>query len=256
MTNTLIPTTVIPTTIILVRHGNTFESDQVPYYVGSRTDLPLTARGEQQAKEVAQELSRRSLWPNVVYSGGLIRQRRTAEIIVQTIATQIAIPLATTATSINIAPCLSELDLGAWEGMTTDKVKQCYPTEYEAWERDSTWPQGIFLERKEERLLQLRDWLSQLESESGEFNNVVLAVTSNGVLRLLYELMTTMGTTSMPDVENLAQNVRKKVDNSLCPAHTIHKAKVGTGCLCLVTLNAGRIVLREWNTRPKTTAGQ
>lgn len=252
--------TIIPTTIIFVRHGNTFESDQVPYYVGSKTDLPLTARGEQQAKEVAQELSRRSLRPNIFFSGGLIRQRRTAEIVAQTIAGHTDSPT----TAIKIAPCLSELDLGAWEGMTTDKVKQCYPAEYEAWERDSTWPQGIFLESKEERLQQLRDWLGKLESLSIEGENVVLAVTSNGVLRLLYELIIAMGDTSKQDIENIGENIGENIRENVLKrigegqpiTNQPANRKVGTGCFCIATLKAGRVVLREWNIRPPTLARQ
>ncbi len=268
MTTNIIPATIIPTTIILVRHGNTFESDQLPYYVGRKTDLPLTARGEQQAKEVAQELSRRSLRPSVFFSGELIRQQRTAEIIAQAMATQTNTPTP----SINIAPCLSELDLGAWEGMTTDKVKQYYPAEYEAWECDSTWPQGIFLESKENRLLQLRDWLHKFVSDGNESpnissqniksENVVLAVTSNGVLRLLYELIETTCSTREQDTTNAGNNTGDNVRNRITEPIKNHQVnrKVGTGCFCIATLTADStadsMVLREWNTRPPTLARQ
>ena len=39
-----------PTRLIIARHGNTFDAGDIPTRVGRRTDLPLVASGEAQAK--------------------------------------------------------------------------------------------------------------------------------------------------------------------------------------------------------------
>ena len=39
---------------IVVRHGNTFEADEQPRRIGARTDLPLTAKGVEQARALGR----------------------------------------------------------------------------------------------------------------------------------------------------------------------------------------------------------
>ena len=38
------------TTLIIARHGNTFDKGDIPTRVGARTDLPLVEKGRAQAK--------------------------------------------------------------------------------------------------------------------------------------------------------------------------------------------------------------
>jgi broad specificity phosphatase PhoE len=66
-------------TIYLVRHGEA-EGNARGIIMGHR-DMPLTAKGEAQARETAEKL--KDIHFDHVYSSDLIRARRTAEIILQ-----------------------------------------------------------------------------------------------------------------------------------------------------------------------------
>ena len=59
--------------LILMRHGNTFEAGQTPVQVGTRTDLPLTAQGLAQAKEMLNYLTAEGISPEAIFAGKLKR---------------------------------------------------------------------------------------------------------------------------------------------------------------------------------------
>ena len=65
------------TTLIIARHGNTFEDGEPPRRVGARTDLPLTNKGRMQARAVGLWLKENKLMPDVVYSSTLQRTIET-----------------------------------------------------------------------------------------------------------------------------------------------------------------------------------
>ena len=67
------------TRLIVVRHGNTFNSGDVILRVGARTDIPLTSRGREQGREVAQRLVERGLRPDAYFYAPLQRTRETCE---------------------------------------------------------------------------------------------------------------------------------------------------------------------------------
>ena len=52
-------------TLVIARHGNTFESGETPRRVGARTDLPLTEKGRQQAQAIGHYLKEHDLIPDV-----------------------------------------------------------------------------------------------------------------------------------------------------------------------------------------------
>ena len=68
------------TTLIIARHGNTFNPDQTTTRVGARTDLPLTESGEDQALRLGHHLKSEKLIPDIVYTSTLRRTIDTARL--------------------------------------------------------------------------------------------------------------------------------------------------------------------------------
>ena len=155
--------------LILARHGNTFETGQIPVQLG-RTDLSLTAFGEEQARLLARYLA--TLHPVAIYAGVLKRQMRTAEII----AEKVQVPLHLKETA------LTEIDYGLWEGLTSEGIRFRWPHEYEAWTKEAVWPKGIFDSSFQEHMQAMNEWLAQL-LQTYSSGDTVVAVTSNGLLR-------------------------------------------------------------------------
>lgn len=98
--------------VILLRHGET-EWSRDGRHTG-RTDVPLTAHGEEQAAAVRSLLAERKIVRVVTSPAG--RARRTAELAGLE-------PAETT-------PCLWEWDYGAYEGRTTPEIRQRRPGWY------------------------------------------------------------------------------------------------------------------------------
>lgn len=95
--------------IILIRHGETAWSATGRHT--SRTDLPLTPRGEDQARALGTALAGHTF--AAVFASPRLRARRTAELA----------GLAVTA----IDDDLAEWDYGQYEGITTDEIRESRP---------------------------------------------------------------------------------------------------------------------------------
>jgi probable phosphoglycerate mutase len=95
------------TTLLLVRHGET------DWNAGRRwqghTDVPLNARGREQAHALAEQLVAEP--PDAIYASDLSRARETAEIA----GARLGLPVVT-------EPDLREIDVGSREGLTADEV--------------------------------------------------------------------------------------------------------------------------------------
>lgn len=98
--------------VILVRHGET-EWSRDGRHTG-RTDVPLTARGEEQATAVRPLLADRKIVR--VLTSPAVRARRTAELAGVEPA--------------EATPCLWEWDYGAYEGRTTPEIREDRPGWY------------------------------------------------------------------------------------------------------------------------------
>ncbi len=68
------------TTLIIARHGNTFNRGDVLTRVGARTDLPLVDKGREQAKALGLYLKTQNLTPDAAYCSTLQRTQETAKI--------------------------------------------------------------------------------------------------------------------------------------------------------------------------------
>lgn len=153
--------------LILVRHG---AAEHTPHgrYAGSGTDSDLIPEGEREATEVAAALA--SMGAGTVWSGPLLRQRKTARTVADMMGAEH-----------EISDALSELDFGSWEGRTKEEISSMYPEELKVWDQRSAWPEGHFVGTPEERLDAFDRWLEEVKNRGGD----AVAVTSNGLLRLL-----------------------------------------------------------------------
>lgn len=202
--------------LILVRHGNTFEKDQTATWVGARTDMKLTAKGEEQGQAIADMIAARFLPLGGIVAGPLIRTRRFAELI------------AAKANSVfTVDERLIEIDYGRWENKSSDEIRALYgDAELDAWEKDGTWPESMnwapSLQKLEHNIQSFLDAQSKKLSAPGAMNRV--GVTSNGILRFVYRFIT--GNPPGPD------------------------AKVKTGHYCVLCPTADGWAIEEWNVKP------
>lgn len=201
--------------LLLVRHGNTFESGETPRQVGARSDLLLTEHGRKQAGFFADYLISKHLTPAAIYAGALQRQTETAKIIGAALRGKPPIHLNEKA--------LTEIDYGVWEGLTTDQIVEKWEKEYHAWTTERKWS-PLFGGSEEEHLHAIEQWLTRLRDKYSP-GDTVLGVTSNGTLRFFYALA----------------SHSQKIDD----------LKVKTGHFCELSLKENSLEIIHWNKDPK-----
>ncbi|WCT75197.1 histidine phosphatase family protein [Sphingomonas naphthae] len=154
-------------TVIIVRHGNTFERGEAPRRVGSRTDLPLTAEGEAQARSVGRHFAEAGITFDRVLTGPLVRTRRTAALIGETIGS---------VGPAEVVPWLDEIDHGPDEDRPeADVVARLSADVLAAWDRAAIVPPGWNVDIPG----RIAAWRAFLEAAEG----TNLIVTSNGAAR-------------------------------------------------------------------------
>lgn len=205
--------------LILMRHGNTFGPGDTPVQVGLKSDLPLVEKGLEQAAIAENHFKRKGYHFNAIYSGDLIRQTKSAEIIAQ---------------ASNLSPIrasqLNEIDYGAWEGLPPDTIKEKWPSEHLDWEEAAIWPEGIFQGSLDAHLQKLQAWLEILRSHATIQQNI-LAVTSNGIIRLFLHF-------SNLNWYDLVKN------------RALAEYKVKTGHYCELEIDANSLTVKSWNCSP------
>jgi 2,3-bisphosphoglycerate-dependent phosphoglycerate mutase len=209
--------------IIFLRHGNTFESTDIPVQVGAKTNLPLTLKGREQAEKVSGYLAQNRLVPDHIYTGPLLRHLETADIL----ASHFNVPVIQ-------AAALNELDYGQWEGKSVEELSSKWPDSYQAWCEQAIWPKDIFDPKQDlfTHQLALKSWLDEL-AHNTEPTSTVLAITSNGLLKILLTLI--------PDLAL-----------SLFEHHSFDDYKVKTGHFCVVEYDmfAKKLFIKNWNVGP------
>lgn len=152
--------------VYLLRHGETTYNADNNRYCG-RTDAPLTAKGLQQAREVARLLD--GVPFDAIYSSPLNRAYQTAQI-------------ASGGRSVEKEERLIEADFGLWEGKTREEFIAEDP---ELWARWSQDPENTRAGGTGETALQVaervEDFFKELQKKhpSGQ----VMVVAHNGVNR-------------------------------------------------------------------------
>ena len=116
--------------LVIVRHGETVGNSSVRYY--GRTDIALADVGRAQMRA-----ARRAIFAQLgcapfaqIFASPLSRAQESARIIAGAMAEVITIAE------------FSEVDFGAFEGLTAEEIAARYPAEYARWNRDriaATW---------------------------------------------------------------------------------------------------------------------
>ena len=106
--------------LVLARHGEALGNRELRYL--GRTDVPLTPRGEAQARLLAAAIARLPA-PAAIYASPLHRAHATATAI----GGALGLPIA-------IEQDLREQDFGAWENLTRAEVLAREPEALAAWE--------------------------------------------------------------------------------------------------------------------------
>ncbi len=161
---TLTPT---PTVLTIVRHGDTFAPGELPRRIGARTDLPLVASGEAQARALGAGFAEEGIAVDRVLAAPLRRTRATAELMVA------ALPVRP---AIEIAPWLTEIDHGPDEGQPENAVlARIGPDALARWNEGLVAPPGWSVDAPE----RVEAWRDLMATASGH----LLLVTSNGAAR-------------------------------------------------------------------------
>jgi len=197
------------TWLYLVRHGATEANERIPYILqGHAIDLPLSAAGENQARVLAGFL--RQFPIQTVFSSSMVRARQTAEAI--------ADGLGVAAT---VVPDLVECDVGVWEGLDWETIRQRYPEEHARFAANPAEVPYLGGESYGDVLRRARPAIERLLEENAGKSIVVVA--HNVVNRVL--LADLMG-----------------LDLRLAP-----KIAQGNGCVNLIRRRAGRAELVTMN---------
>lgn len=109
------------TRVILVRHGETELTAQRRY--SGRGDVPLSAKGRDQARAVATRVAALTPTPTAVITSPLSRCRATAREIAKALA---GIP-------VRADPDVIECDFGEWEGLAFSDVRDAWPDALAEW---------------------------------------------------------------------------------------------------------------------------
>ena len=197
--------------LIILRHGNTFDTGDTITRVGGRTDLPLSVSGQEQADALATHFA--STRFVAAFCSQLERTRATARPI---LARRLDAP------ALLILPFLTEVDYGPDENQPEDKVvTRIGEAALEAWDCDAIPPPGWNIDVEALRA-GWRDILWRANNLSTD--DTALIVTSNGIARFL------------TDVVN-----RKPVALN---------RKLKTGAWGSVEIQNGTSEITEWNLRP------
>jgi probable phosphoglycerate mutase len=111
-----------PTTLILVRHGETAHTRDKKFSGRGGDDPGLNADGRAQVRAVADWLAPLAEEIDAVVTSPLRRTTETAEIIAERLGK-----------TLDVEDGLAEAAFGSWDGLTFAEVREKYPDDLEAW---------------------------------------------------------------------------------------------------------------------------
>jgi broad specificity phosphatase PhoE len=154
----------VPTTLVLVRHGETDWNADNRFQ--GHADPPLNETGRAQARALATEL-RREVFA-ALYTSPLQRAAETAAIIGYELGLEPRPDVA-----------LKEVDVGSWSGLTRAEVERRYPTGFARWlEFGHGWDDG---ETYDELGARVVTGLTRIAERHG--GGDVLTITHGGPIR-------------------------------------------------------------------------
>lgn len=204
------------TRLIIARHGNTFAPGDTPTRVGRRTDLPLVASGEAQARRIGDYLRRHQMVPDAVFTAPLKRSYDTARLAVEALGRNLPI---------TIDARFSEIDYGPDENQPESAVvARIGDQALRDWNDHAKVPPDWLVDPK----AIIDDWLSFGDMCRQSFSGqTVLVVTSNGIARFA------------PHLTGDFEGFRHR-----------HGIKIATGALCFLRLQESQWLIEKWNVRP------
>ena len=160
------------TTLIIARHGNTFDPEDTPTRVGAHTDLPLVEKGIEQAKALGRYLNENRLIPDVVYSSHLKRTYETAKI---------AVKESGVTNPIYQLDIFNEIDYGPDENkVEADVIARIGEEAIKDWDEKAIVPDGWLVDPQEIT----KNWIDFADQSCAhDDNETILVVTSNGIAR-------------------------------------------------------------------------
>ncbi len=191
----------------------------MPRRIGARTDLPLTARGREQAEALAAHFAQKGWHFGRALVSPLRRTRETADAI---LGAQPEAP------ALEACPWLAEIDHGPDENQPeADVLARIGAAALEAWDRRAEAPDGWEVDRAM-RLEGWHDLFARADARSDE-EGMTLLVTSNGAARFAF-----------------------LADPALQAAmERVSSLKLPTGGYGLIARNAaGELDVRAWGLRP------
>ena len=226
------------TRLIVVRHGNTFNSGDVILRVGSATDIPLTETGMRQAYAAGEMLAEMGIEPQMIFHAPLQRTCQSA----------VGIAASFPGAVLSEAEFLTELDYGMDDGkpeedvvlrlgiaeklssMTVDTslddLRAAGKAALKRWDSEAVLPAAwhFLAARAGELESQWKEFADKVLAEySGK---TVIAVTSNGIARFSKAIL--------PE-GNLPEG----------------SLKLATGAFGIYEFKAGAWGSTSWNVRPR-----
>jgi probable phosphoglycerate mutase len=202
--------------LIIARHGNTFESGETPRRIGAKTDLPLVASGQLQAKKLGAWLKANNIFPDIIYTSQLKRAIETA---------QFAIAEAGLNRAIYQSEAFNEIDHGVDENKPDPEiVKRIGADAFNKWEHENIMPEGW---SPTPDIIQ-KHW-ADFAQHCVEVNNgkTVFVVTSNGLARFV------------PTIAHNADDIAKG-----------YNRKMATGALSILEYENNIWTIKSWNIKP------
>lgn len=204
------------TTLIIARHGNTFEAGEPPRRVGGRTDLPLTQKGYEQARAIGRYLKANKMIPDVVYVSNLIRTQETAKTAIK--ESGVTNPIFT-------LDIFNEIDYGPDENKTEDEViARIGAQAIKDWDERGIVPAGWLADPD----AIIKSWQGFADQAyTHDDNETVLVVTSNGIARF-------------------APHITGDYEGFLAA----HSPKLATGALGILKHDSSGWRVEGWNIKP------
>ena len=155
--------------LYIARHGNTFEANETPFRIGSRTDLPLVKSGIYQSVDLALHFRNKGIVFDKIICAPLLRTRLTASLI---------LAISCSNESLIESKEIIEIDHGIDEGKSDELILERIGLKaFNDWDDYCKIPVGWNPSESEI----IGNWIKVIQPYLGLDN--ILVVTSNGIAR-------------------------------------------------------------------------
>ena len=158
-----------------MRHAET-EANAKDIFIGSRTDIPLTEKGIEQAQNVGRYFKSIGITFDTIYYSPMIRCYETAREISAIAGGQIV-----------SEERVMELDYGKWEGLTRTEIESLYAEDYKRYCSDMSCPPTGSAESANDVSNRVVGFLKELIDSNATVGKQVLVVTHKTAGRILFQ---------------------------------------------------------------------